>query len=314
MLANITITLVIPSFNRADLIIETIERALSQTRSFSEIIVVDDGSTDETLNRLERFRSSISVIPSRKVGVQMARNIGVSAAKSTYVTLCDSDDLLELNFVEVVSRWFAQHEECDSLYSNFVTFKGLVFDRDKLTMAPTSFFDGAVRDGEFISSIPDLYGKTVSFQPLFSSGVTVKKSFYELIKGYDPLFNGIGSEDWEYTLRAVQFGNTAICTLPLVKIRRHAGNDSRNKIRMLLGEVTVLEHAVRSHQAAARYRTLIDSSINARRIQAFELAFGFKNYDEALKILSSIVAKPKGLKFLIKQFVTKIFGKKINNN
>lgn len=306
MAAYITITLVIPSFNRADLIVETIESALNQTRPFAEIIVVDDASTDNTLDRLRQFEGRISVIASEKVGVQSARNKGVDAATTQYVTLCDSDDLLAPNFVDVVSSWLAQNAKCDSLYSNFVTFNDTSTDPDKFSMAPKGFFEGSVQNGNFLSDIPDLYGKTVAFQPLFSSGVTIKKIFYESIGGYNQAFNGVGSEDWEYTLRAIQAGKTSICTLPLVKIRRHSGNDSFNKIRMSLGEVTVLEHALKYHEAAIKYSKIIEDSINKRRIQAFEVAFGLKQYDTAILILPSIAKSPRNIKFRIKIFFTRI--------
>ena len=178
MVSNLDITLVIPSHNRAKLILETIGSALNQTSGFAKIIVVDDASTDDTLFQLKQFNEQILVIPSEKVGVQAARNIGVEAATTEYVALCDSDDLLEPNFVETVSKWLAEHKDCDSIYSNFVTFDNATISPNKFSAAPPSFFRGSVREGNFCTNIPNLYTKTVNFQPLFSSGVAIKKSFY----------------------------------------------------------------------------------------------------------------------------------------
>lgn len=303
MISNATITLVIPSHNRADLISETIRSALNQTHPFAQIIVVDDASTDATLEVLRHFGSRITVIRSEKVGVQIARNKGVKAASTPYITLCDSDDLLNPDFVETKERWLRQAPECDSIYSNFVTFNKDTTDPDKFSGAPSGFFEGAIRDGNFISRIPDLYKKTVAFQPLFSSGVTIKKSFYEKIGGYNPAFNGIGSEDWEYTLRAVDEGDTSLCSRPLVKIRRHGGNDSANAVRQLLGEVTVLEHAANCHKSGKIYSVALFNGINSRRIQAFELAFGTKRYDIAMALLPMIRTKPRAIKFYIKAII-----------
>lgn len=308
MLRSAPLTLIIPSFNRAGLIIETIQNALNQTVPFAEIIVVDDASTDSTLNDLRQFGDEITVIASSKIGVQRARNRGVSAAKTPYVTLCDSDDLLMPDYVERISAWLEGHGECDTVHSNFCTFNENKVDKDKFSAAPPGYFEGSIKNGDFLSEIPDLYGKTVLFQPLFSSGVTIKKSFYESLGGYDPSFNGVGSEDWEYTLRAVQNGKTSVCLLPLVHIRRHSGNDSTNQIRMLLGEVTVMEHALQHHTAAKNYVQRIESSINTRRIEAFELAFGLKQFDTALSILPSISKTPDRLKFRIKVVLTQLIG------
>lgn len=307
-------TAVIPSYNRADLISETVASVLNQTRPFVEVIVVDDASTDATLEMLRKFGKKITVIASSKVGVQLARNKGVAASTTPFVTLCDSDDLLLSNYVESVSDWLNEHPECDSIYSNFVTFGAQGISLDKFSSAPKGYFDGSIKNGAFLSRVPGLYGKTVGFQPLFSSGVTIKKDFYQSIGGYNPAFNGIGSEDWEYTLRAIATGDIALCTTPLVKIRRHVGNDSRDKVRQLLGEVTVLEHALACHEQAAEYRETILEGINSRRIQAFELAFGSKQYQAATSILPLIIKRPASSKFFIKAKITEIvaLGKSVS--
>jgi glycosyltransferase involved in cell wall biosynthesis len=306
MKPDVAITLVIPSYNRAQLIIETITCALNQTSSFAEIIVVDDASTDKTLFELEQFGSRITVIASEKIGVQTARNRGVDAASTPYVALCDSDDLLEPNFVEIISGWLVAHQECDSVYSNFVTFDEASTSPDKFSGAPVSFFKGSTRKDNFCSEIPDLYAKTVEYQPLFSSGVTIKRSFYQSIGGYNPKLNGIGSEDWEYTLRAIETGKVSVCMTPLVRIRRHPGNDSGNKIRQLLGEVTVLKHALEFHKISAEYPLEIARGMDIRTIQAFELAFSSKHYDFANNILKNISKYPPSIKFTIKVIIVKL--------
>ena len=119
---NPTITLVIPAYNRAHLIVATINSALSQTSLFDEIIIVDDASTDGTIEVLRQFGEKVKVIPSAKVGVQLARNIGVTSAMSTFICLCDSDDLLEPTYVETMKSWLMRHLDNDIIYSNFITF------------------------------------------------------------------------------------------------------------------------------------------------------------------------------------------------
>lgn len=296
-------TLVIPSFNRADFITETIQSALDQTHSFREIIVVDDCSTDDTLEVLASFGDWITVIASDKVGVQVARNKGVAAARTEYVTLCDSDDLLRLDYVDTVSAWLAQHPACDTVYSNFQTFIGAQVDAEKFGTAPPGYFDNAERDGDFLSNIPGLYGKTIQFQPLFPTGMTTKKFFYDAIGGFDPSFNGVGSEDWEYTLRAIEHGNTAVCIKPLALLRRHANNDSRDAMRQADGEIAVLSHALIHHPMARQYSEAILDDIDRRRLSIFDMAFGTKRYGIAADTLRLIRKKPTSLKFRVKQAI-----------
>ena len=196
MTPEITISLIIPSHNRAQLVMETVNSALNQTRPFKEIIVVDDASTDDTLERLSQFGDRITVIPSSKIGVQAARNMGVHAAKSQYITLCDSDDILVPEFVEEVSKWLAKCPDCDSLYVNYRSFTETRVENDILSGAPHGFFDGAVFEGSFIHGVPDLYARTVRFQPYLVSGVTIKKSFYEAIGGFNTAFDRVPAVDW----------------------------------------------------------------------------------------------------------------------
>ena len=92
------ITLVIPAYNRRDLIGETLDHAERQHKPFARIIVIDDGSTDGTLHHIQRNHPEVYTFSIRNSGAQTARNMGIEAAETELVTLCDSDDLLEPDF------------------------------------------------------------------------------------------------------------------------------------------------------------------------------------------------------------------------
>jgi glycosyltransferase involved in cell wall biosynthesis len=84
---------VIPSYNRAPLITATIESVLAQDFDDHEVIVVDDGSTDGTLDVLAQFGPRIRVLQQRNSGPAVARNRGIAEARGTYIATLDSDDL-----------------------------------------------------------------------------------------------------------------------------------------------------------------------------------------------------------------------------
>lgn len=84
---------VIPSYNRRDLIGATLDSVLAQEFSDNEIIVVDDGSTDGTLDVLARYGSRIRVIEQPNSGPGPARNLGAKQAAGEYVAFLDSDDV-----------------------------------------------------------------------------------------------------------------------------------------------------------------------------------------------------------------------------
>ncbi len=88
------ISVVIPTYNRADLIGETIESLLSQTYDNFELVIVDDGSKDNTAEVVAAFKDDrVRYFPKENGERGAARNYGVKAARGTYVTFIDSDDI-----------------------------------------------------------------------------------------------------------------------------------------------------------------------------------------------------------------------------
>jgi glycosyltransferase involved in cell wall biosynthesis len=88
------VSVVIPAYNRADLIGETLDSVLAQTFRDFEIVVVDDGSTDGTPAVLARYTDhNVRVIRQENQGEGAARNTGIGAARGDYIALVDSDDL-----------------------------------------------------------------------------------------------------------------------------------------------------------------------------------------------------------------------------
>ncbi len=95
-----SVSVVIPSYNRAGLIGDTLANLLRQTRVPNEIIVVDDGSTDGSCDIINRFPSPVQLIKQANLGPGAARNTGIAATGGKYLILQDSDDLYSLNKVE----------------------------------------------------------------------------------------------------------------------------------------------------------------------------------------------------------------------
>jgi glycosyltransferase involved in cell wall biosynthesis len=85
------VSVIIPTYNRSDIVSQAVRSALDQDYPAKQIIVVDDGSTDDTVKVLRKL-SSIEVISQPNQGASAARNCGLSAAKGGYVATLDSDD------------------------------------------------------------------------------------------------------------------------------------------------------------------------------------------------------------------------------
>src|SRR5437773_3781756 len=93
MLMNVTVSVVIPTYNYARYLPEAIDSALAQTHAPLEVIVVDDGSTDDTPRVLAVYGDRIRVIRQANRGPGAARNTGIAAARGEYVGFLDADDV-----------------------------------------------------------------------------------------------------------------------------------------------------------------------------------------------------------------------------
>lgn len=86
------ISVVIPTYNRSHVLPRALDSVIGQTFPANEIVVVDDGSSDDTAKMLTRDYPQVRLISSRNLGVSAARNLGIQATKCEWVALLDSDD------------------------------------------------------------------------------------------------------------------------------------------------------------------------------------------------------------------------------
>ena len=87
-----TVSVVIPTYNRSALITRALDSVLAQTVKPHEILVVDDGSTDDTASLVRKHYPAVQLIRQKNTGVSAARNAGITAATGEWVALLDSDD------------------------------------------------------------------------------------------------------------------------------------------------------------------------------------------------------------------------------
>lgn len=113
------VSVVIPTYNRADLVCAAIDSALAQTHPAIEIIVVDDGSTDHTPARLAAYGDRIRVVRQSNAGVCAARNAGFAAAYGGFVALLDSDDRWLPWKLAAQMDAFRCHPELQMVYTDF---------------------------------------------------------------------------------------------------------------------------------------------------------------------------------------------------
>jgi GT2 family glycosyltransferase len=95
------VSVVIPSYNRADMLEATVRSVLAQTVAPLEVLVVDDGSTDDTPAVCARFPAPVRTIRQENRGLPGARNRGIAEARGDWIALCDSDDVWRPRKLEI---------------------------------------------------------------------------------------------------------------------------------------------------------------------------------------------------------------------
>ena len=111
MRAQPTVSVIIPTYNRAGMLKEAIDSVLTQEYSGFELIVVDDGSTDETSQLLEDYDAKIKHIRQSNQGVSAARNRGIAAASGEFIAFLDSDDLWLPQKLSTQVKFFSDHPD-----------------------------------------------------------------------------------------------------------------------------------------------------------------------------------------------------------
>jgi glycosyltransferase involved in cell wall biosynthesis len=103
------VSIILPTYNRVDVIGRAIASILQQTHTDWELLVVDDGSTDGTLARLQGLDPRIRLLPQPNQGVAAARNTGIAAARGRYVAFMDSDDEWRPQFLALTTAFLRAH-------------------------------------------------------------------------------------------------------------------------------------------------------------------------------------------------------------
>src|SRR5438477_8705985 len=105
------VSVVIPTYNRAKMVVEAVRSALGQTVTAMEVIVVDDGSRDDTEERLSEFGNRIEFYVQQNQGVSAARNAGIGHATGEYIAFLDSDDVWHPRKLEMQIAHFQHHPD-----------------------------------------------------------------------------------------------------------------------------------------------------------------------------------------------------------
>lgn len=213
------VSVVIPAYNAANTLKETVQSVFEQTFQDFEIIIVDDGSKDDTLqtaNSIAENDSRVRVISQKNGGAASARNTGIRAAKGEYIALVDADDLWLPHKLE------RQIEVLENKNSD---------GNEVFAVQAGAFFVN--NDLEVISVRPcvpskDALLETLLFRnmPSNMSTLVIKRSKFDEIGYFDTELEIL--EEWDMAIKVARYCNLVSIEEPLSLYRVFEGNRSRN--------------------------------------------------------------------------------------
>lgn len=178
------ISVIIPLFNKEHCICKTIESVLNQTHTYFELIIVNDGSTDHSLDLAKSYQDKrIRIIDKENEGVSMTRNRGAKEADSELLLFLDADDYLYPYCLEILSDLHSRYPTFDLWSANYTKMVGDI-KYTVLSDAISGFIDNPYKL---------IYEKKWNFRP--GSFIITKKSFFE--RGGFPSHMTVG-EDWYF--------------------------------------------------------------------------------------------------------------------
>ncbi|MEK7093764.1 MAG: glycosyltransferase [Patescibacteria group bacterium] len=189
---NLLVSIIIPAFNAAAYVKEAVDSALSQTYPDTEVIVVDDGSTDRTAEIIKEYsgRPNLRYIYQENRGLAGARNRGIKESRGEFIALLDADDAFHKDKVKEQVQAFDEHPEYGVCYSDLIHFSDAT---------PREFYHHRYQ-----------YPSGKVFEPLLRTqfinplSVMVRRSVFEKFGTFDEALRR--SEDWELWLRWARQG------------------------------------------------------------------------------------------------------------
>jgi len=215
------VSVIVPTYNRANLVSETIKSILNQTYKNFELIVVDDGSTDNTEEVIKKFNDNrIKYIKiDNWGGPAKPRNTGIKKARGEYIAFCDDDDIWLPEKLEKQIKVFQISNETAMLYTRFKRIEGDIISNRILPK------NGKYKSGNIF--------KSLYFKPFIAcSSVIVKRSVLDQVGFFDTDPNLIAIEDIDLWLRiALKYIIRCTDNLPLILYRVHPQNISYGYVR-----------------------------------------------------------------------------------
>jgi hypothetical protein len=238
-------SVVIPAYQAAPVVADAVESALSQTRPPIEVIVVNDGSTDDVHAALARFGDRIRVIDQANGGEASAKNAGIRAATGDFVAILDADDVFMPGRLERLGALASQRPDLDLLTSDSY----LVVHGERVRRCYTSDF-----------VFPTSDQRTAILRYNFLPFAAARRTALLEADGFDEALRSV--PDWDLWLRMILGGAGAgMVDEPLAEYRLGPNTITSDRTRVHRGKLETLMKARRRGDISEAERRIVEDGI-----------------------------------------------------
>jgi glycosyltransferase involved in cell wall biosynthesis len=262
-----TFTVVMPAYNAARTVGSAIRSVLSQTRRDFELIVVDDGSADDTAARVRSLQADerVRLVRQPNGGPGSARNAGIARARARYVSFLDSDDLWLPSYLEVMGNCLEREPDVAFAYTD----AWVLDDRTRRIRRTTAM--SRARPPMPPPDDPEEFLALLLERNFIANSVTIRRAVLEEVGGYDPALQA--AQDWELWLRIVARGHRAVRAPGLLFIWRDRADSvssdplSLARYRRQVYRLVAAEHGVPEPMRQRAHARMRECDAKARSLE-----------------------------------------------
>lgn len=297
----------IPAYNCGRYLAETLDSVLGQSLAPAEVVVTDDGSTDDTAEVLAAYAARVRSTRIPNAGPGIARKTAIEACTGDWIALCDGDDVWEPDHLARKAQMHAHFPQANLLLSNFTSIGNVVGDTEcHLDEAPPGWLGrfAAGQVGTF-HLLPEPFRALLHFNVAYTTGTAFSRALYEAAGGVLPAYSRRLAEDAEFMRRmaAHPLACGAYDSTPCWRYRRHAGNFSTaSEYRNLVAGARIIEELAERGFVDEAWRGEVVEVVVARRIGAFMRAYWDRKLTDALQIARDIPGSHKSLGIRLREW------------
>ncbi|RXH54597.1 glycosyltransferase family 2 protein [Granulicella sibirica] len=274
-MANDLVSIVVPTYNRAYCIRKTLDSVVAQTHTNWEVLLVDDGSTDNTCALIAEAYGAeprIRYIHQANAGVSHARNTGIRAAQGDCIAFLDSDDVWKPWKLKAQIACLERFPEIGMVWTNMeaVDPEGHLFDPRHLAAMYSAYsffemdtlFEKSMPVGEVTQGVPDptarlyrgdIYTSMIMGNLVHTSTVLLRRERMEKVKTFDETLK-LSGEDYDFHLRTCKWGPVALMDISSIEYQKgRADHLSNHSGAIATNFLITIERAIEDDTKARRF-------------------------------------------------------------